>query len=125
MTELAMADTVLAPISDLSDTLVIGQYAETENVADATSVRTYAGGVRRVISTPGTDKAYNLSYRQMSRESFDSLLDLVSVPILFRDQRSRLVYGVISSVYGAEAESSDRIKDVSFTVQNITYSEIV
>ena len=125
MTELALTDTILAPISDLTDTLVIGQYAETENVADVTSVRTYAGGVRRIVSTPGTDKAYNLSYRQMSRASFDSLLDLVSVPILFRDQRSRAVYGVISSVYGAEAESSDRIKDVTFTVQNITYSEIV
>ena len=114
MTELALTDTILAPIADLSDTLVIGQYAETENVAEATSVRTYAGGVRRVVSTPGTDKA-----------SFDSLLDLVSVPILFRDQRSRAVYGVISSVYGAEAESSDRIKDVTFTVQNISYSEVV
>ena len=55
MTELALTDTILAPISDLTDTLVIGQYAETENVAEVTSVRTYAGGVRRIVSTPGTD----------------------------------------------------------------------
>ncbi len=125
MTELALTDTIIAPVSDLTDTLTIGQYAETESVADTTAVRTYAGGVRRAVSVPGRDQSYAVSYRYMSRANYDALLDLVSVSVLFRDQRARSVYGIIAGVTGNEFAVSDLVEDVSFVVQNITYSEIV
>ena len=125
MTILTLTDTIIAPISDLADTLTIGQYAETENVTDSTTVRVYAGGVRRIVSTPGRASAYAVSYRYLSRANYDSLLDLVSVPILFRDQRARAVYGVIASLSGTEFAVSDLVEDVSFIVQNITFSEVV
>jgi len=125
VTVLTLSDTIIAPISDLTDTLIIGQYAESESVSDPTTVRVYAGGVRRIISTPGREKAYNVSYRYMSRADYDALLALVSTPILFRDQRARAVYGVIGSVHGSEFSVSDLVEEISFTVQNITFSEIV
>ena len=125
MTELALTDTIIAPVSDLTDTLTIGQYAEAEAVTDTTTVRTYAGGVRRIVSTPGRQQSYAVSYRYMSRANYDALLDLVSVPVLFRDQRARAVYGVIAGVTGSEFAVSDLVEDVSFVVQNITFSEIV
>lgn len=125
MTELALTDTIIAPVSDLTDTLTIGQYAEAEAVTDTTTVRTYAGGVRRIVSTPGRQQSYAVSYRYMSRANYDALLDLVSVPVLFRDQRARAVYGVIAGVTGSEFAVSDLVEDVSFVVQNITYSEVV
>ena len=125
MTELALTDTIIAPVSDLTDTLTIGQYAEAEAVTDTTTVRTYAGGVRRIVSTPGRQQSYALSYRYMSRANYDALLDLVSVPVLFRDQRARAVYGVIAGVTGSEFAVSDLVEDVSFVVQNITFSEVV
>ena len=125
MTELALTDTIIAPVSDLTDTRTIGQYAEAEAVTDTTTVRTYAGGVRRIVSTPGRQQSYAVSYRYMSRANYDALLDLVSVPVLFRDQRARAVYGVIAGVTGSEFAVSDLVEDVSFVVQNITYSEVV
>lgn len=125
MTELTLTDTIIAPVTDLTDTLTIGQYAETETVSDTTAVRTYAGGVRRAVSTPGRDQNYAVSYRYMSRANYDALIDLVSVSVLFRDQRARAVYGVIAGLAGTEFAVSDLVEDVSFTVQNITYSEIV
>jgi hypothetical protein len=125
MTVLSLDETILAPISSLSSTLTINQYAETEIVTDPTTVRVYAGGVRRVVSTPGRDRSFNVSYRFMSRADYDGLLDLVSVPILFRDQRGRAVYGVIASLATVEFAQADLVEDVSFTLSNITYSEIV
>jgi hypothetical protein len=125
MTVLTLTDTIIAPIADLSAGVTINQYGETEAVSDLTTVRTYAGGVRRVVTVPGRAQEYSVSYRFMSRTNYDGLLDLVSVPVLFRDQRGRAVYGVIGSLVGTEFAVSDLIEDVSFTVQNITYSEIV
>lgn len=125
MTALTLTDTIIAPVTDLTDTLTIGQYAEAETVSDTTAVRTYAGGVRRAVSTPGRDQSYAVSYRYMSRANYDALLDLVSVSVLFRDQRARAVYGVIAGLSGSEFAVSDLVEDVSFTVENITYSEIV
>jgi hypothetical protein len=125
MTELALTKTILAPITDLSSTLMINQNAETERVVDPTGVRVYAGGVRRIVSTPGRDRSLAVSYRRMSRADYDGLLDLVSVPVLFRDQRGRAVYGVIASLAGVEFAQADLVEDVSFTLSNITYSEIV
>jgi len=125
VTILTLTDTIIAPIADLSDTLIIGQYAESESVSDQTSVRTYSGGVRRIVSTPGRESGLSVSYRYLSRADYVALLALISVPILFRDQRSRAVYGVITGLTATEFSVSDLVEDVSFTVQNITYSEIV
>jgi hypothetical protein len=125
MTVLDIAKTIIAPIADPSATLVIAQYAETERIADPTSVRTYAGGVRRIVSTPGRDEGYAVSYERMSRADYDALRDLVSVPVLFRDQRGRAVFGVIAGLVGVELAQRDLVEDVSFTLSNITYSEVV
>ena len=125
MSVLTLTTTIIAPIADLSDTLLINQYGETENVSDLTTVRVYAGGIRRVVTVPGRAQEYSVSYRFMSRTNYDGLLDLVSVPVLFRDQRARAVYGVIGSLTGQESAQTDLMQNVSFTVQNITYSEIV
>lgn len=125
MTELALTDTVIAPISDTSDTLVVGQYAESETATDQVGVRWYAGGVRRVVSTPGRQTSLTIAYRYLSRSDYDALLGLVGVSVLFRDQRARAVYGIIGSLTGSEFAPRDLVADVSFVLENLSYSEIV
>ena len=125
MTELALTDTVIAPVADLTDTLIIGQYAETETTTDPVAVRWYAGGVRRVVSSPGRQTSLQVAYRYLSRSDYADLLALVGVTVLYRDQRTRAVYGVIAAVTGTEVPARDLVQDVSFAVENISYSEIV
>jgi hypothetical protein len=47
------------------------------------------------------------------------------VPVLFRDQRGRAVFGVVAGLTGSEFSVSDLVEDVSFTLSNITFSEVV
>jgi hypothetical protein len=125
MTTLALTKTFIAPIADTSNTLIINQSAQSENLSDSTRVRTYAGGVQRVVSTLGRSKRYPIRYRRMSRANYDALTDLISVPILFRDQRGRAIRGVIASMNAIEDPQTDQVESVSFTVEAITQSEIV
>jgi hypothetical protein len=124
MTVLTLEDTVITPIAG-GTALTINQYVESEAVNDSTSVRTYAGGVKRAVTTPGREQLLPVSYRFMSRADYASLVDLVSVPVLFRDQRGRAVFGVIAGLLAGEFSVSDLVEDVSFTLLNITYSEVV
>ena len=81
--------------------------------------------MRRVVSTPGLQTVVQVSYRYLSRSDYLSLLDLVGVSVLFRDQRGRAVWGVIAAVTGAEFSPRDLVQNVTFSLENLTYSEIV
>lgn len=117
--------TFLAPVSDLSDTLSLGQYEESATNGARTEVRTYAGGRRRLVSRPGATLQVSVAYRFVLRADYQSLLDLLGQVVLFRDQRGRQVFGVLSDVSGRETfVPADRVEDVSFTITEVTYSEI-
>jgi hypothetical protein len=125
VTTLALAQTFIAPLSNLSDVLYLAQSTESEESGAPVEVRRYAGGRQRVVSTPGTSGTLSFSYRFLTRTEYDDLLELVGVPVLVRDQRGRSYPGVISNVSGTEWNVSDKVEDASFTVEQISWSETV
>ena len=125
MTTMTLTDSVLAPVSDLTDTLILGQYQQSVTDGARTEVRTYAGGRRRIVSRPGETQTVSVAYRYLTRANYQSILDLVGTTVLFRDQRQRQVFGVLSDVSGTEFGPRDLVEDVQFTITEITYSEVV
>ena len=113
----------IAPISNLSDVLMLDLDAESVDVRSPASVRSYAGGSDRVVSSPGQSSQISVTGSYITRAEYLQLLELVGVPVLFRDVRGRAVYGVIGSVSGSEAVTD--YVTVSFTLTEITYSEVV
>lgn len=126
MTILALTETAIAPLSDLSDVLLLPQSSEMVTHVAPSSVRVYAGGVRRIVSAPGEAEVVTVTFSRMDRTEYNSLLDILRAPILFRDQRGRQLFGVFSSISGEEMRRQpDRVMNVAIVVENITYSEIV
>ena len=125
MTTLALTSTFIAPVSDLSDVLVIDQSDESHVHGARVDVRRYAGGRRRVVSRPGVTGSVSVSYRYLSRADYVALVELLGVTVLFRDQRERAVYGVVADLSASEFNARDLLEDVSFTLTEISFSEIV
>jgi len=126
MTILNMELASFAPLSDLSGVLLICQSDESHTESSPVAVRTYANGRRRVISTPGGMESVSLSFGKLSRADYAALTALKGTPVLFRDQRQRRVFGVFASITGNEvANRPDWVFDVSVTIEEISYSEIV
>lgn len=125
MTTLTLESLAIAPLSDLSDVSFFRQNAESSTDSAPVSVRAYANGVRRVVSSPGADVSVTFAFPFMTRDEFAALRALVGVPVLVRDQRQRRVFGVIASVNGSEFGPYDYVEAASFTVTSITFSEVV
>ena len=124
MTTLTLTTAALAPISDLSDVLLLNQSSESADTSTATSVRRYAGGRDRVISRSGSSVAVSVGFRRVSRANYQTMLDLVGVPVLFRDQRQRRTWGVMSNLSASEWIVADQLESVSFTLTSITHTEV-
>jgi hypothetical protein len=126
MTTLDIDKALFAPTSDLSNVLMICQSSESSVEGSRSSVRTYAGGRRRVITMAGNTETVSVSFDRMTRDEYISLSDLLGVLILFRDQRGRRTFGVFTSIGGEEDRSRpDRVTNVAITIEEITYSEVV
>ena len=125
MTTLDMTQVSLAPISDTSSVLLLGQFAESVEVAAPATVRRYAGGRDRMVSSPGESTSVQMSCRFITRATYLSLLDLVGSAVLLRDQRGRVTAGVLGSVSATEWPVSDLLESITFSVGSISWSEIV
>jgi len=126
MTILTLTETAISPLSDPTDVLLLPQSSEMFTHSGQASVRVYAGGVRRIISTPGDAEVVTLSFARLDRAEYDVLLSLLNVPILFRDQRGRNTSGVFFNLSGEEQRlHPGRVMNVALTVENITASEVV
>jgi len=126
MTILDMKLASFAPLSDLSGVLLIAQSNESYTESSPITVRTYANGRRRVISTPGDLESVSLSFGKISRSDYAALTALKGIPVLFRDQRQRRVFGVFASIAGNEvANRPDWVFNVSVTIEEITFDEAV
>jgi hypothetical protein len=125
MTTLTLTSVAIAPASDLSDVVFVGQYAQTADLSTAATVRRYAGGRDRVVTTPGATSSSSVSFRYMDRPTYGALLDLVGTLVLLRDQRQRRIWGVIGNLSATEFIALDLLEDVSFTITSATVSEIV
>jgi hypothetical protein len=118
-----LSQATIAPLSDLSGVLILPPATESETESSGVSVRQYAGGRRRVISTPATSRMVNVAWTYMTRANFAALEALVGVPILFRDSRSRRVFGVFRSIASDELRGENRLANVSVTIEEITFDE--
>lgn len=125
MTTMTLVEASFAPVADLSDVLLIPQSTEVVDQVMPGSVRTYAGGRRRTMSRPGSFRQLSIGFAWLSRNEFDDLSALAGTTVLFRDVRGRRAFGAFFTVSGQEARNrSDRIVDVSLTLEEVTYSEV-
>jgi hypothetical protein len=125
VTGLALTSVFIAPLSDLTAVLDISQRVESATVGAEVEVRRYAGGRQRLVSSPGTTGSFTFTLTFVIRADYLALLDLVGTPVLLRDQRARRVAGVIKSVTGTEWNVRDRMQEVSFTLDQVSWSEVV
>lgn len=126
MTTLTLTELWVAPVSDLSDTVTVDVRTESETYETPSTIRRYAGGRDRIISTPGETVTVPFTALNVDRDDWLALRALVGVLCLFREPRGRAIYGMIASVSGDEWRARETtLGSVSFTVISATYSEIV
>ena len=126
MTTLDLTAIAIAPASDLSDVLLLGAASESATLATPATVRRYAGGRDRVVTSAGQTDTLTFTFAGVARASYLSLLDLAGALVLVRDERQRRVWGVISDVSGTEFGSRNGyLSNVNFSIQSATYSEVV
>lgn len=126
MTTLTLTELHIAPVSDLSDILTLNVRTESETFTTATGVRRYAGGRDRLIGRPGDSMTTTFTVLNVDRDDWLTLRDRVGTLCLFREPRGRAIYGVVHSISGDEWRARETtLGSVSFTVQQVTYSEVV
>ena len=125
--DLTATGCAIAPASDLSDVLLLPPSTESATVTAPVSIRRYAGGRDRVVSSPGRTDTITVTFKGMSRSNYHALVELVgaSTLVLFRDQRTRRIWGVAAGVSGSELRGPDLLESVTFTITSATVSEIV
>lgn len=125
MASVELQSILVAPVSDLSATVALEANTTDETTSRPLDVRAYAGGRRRVIRRAGTDRVVMVGCPYVERAAWRSLVDLVGELVLFRDTRGRKVYGVFGDVQAGETLGADLLESVTFTVTEVTYSEVV
>ena len=126
MAALTLTSVFVAPLYDPSDVLVLGQFAQSESTSYPAQVRRYAGGRDRIVTAPGKTGSHQLSFRYISRADYNTLRDdLTGVAVILRDQRGRVLRGVLSSLEGQEFGPRDLVENASFTLTEISFSEVV
>lgn len=110
---------------DLADYVTSdGFLAESSSTSSRAEIRTYAGGVERLVTRPGTPRTLDVSMPQVARDVIAWLEDHAGQVVMVRDPRGRLVWGMYSRVAVSE-EAGPVLPDVSFTLRSVTYSEAV
>lgn len=126
MTVLVMEFASFAPVSDLSQVVLVEHSVESYVESVPGSVRRYAGGRLRVVSTPGVSAVVQVKMDVSSRAAFAALRELRGVPVLFRDHAGRRVFGVFHDVSGEELLAHpDLVGNVSFSITEVSFSEVV
>jgi hypothetical protein len=126
VTTLSLEFLSIAPLSDLSDVLLLKQSDESVTNTVPGEVRVYAGGRRRLVTSVGQGRTVPFQFSRLSRSQFQALNELVGVPVLIRDQRSTRVAGVFLTLSGREAaRRPDWVLEVTFVLDELTWSEIV
>lgn len=114
----------LASNDDLSDMLTVRAQDVNAGVEERGETRWYAGGRKRYISSTGTARYVNLYWRAMEQDDREKLEGWLGDIVLWRDPRSRKLWGTISRFNETEIIGTDRC-DVEFTITELTHSEVV
>lgn len=85
------------------------------------AIRSYAGGRRRIITTPNRQQAIPATFRAVTSTQLDQLDDWAGELLMYRDHMGRLEFGTYFKL--AIADYKDRSGyDVTITFETITYS---
>lgn len=125
MASVTLTDLWLHSAADHSDFVRLAQNAEAEVYDQPVEVRRYANGRLRSVTRPGTQQTLTFTLPLVSRSDYDELLSRVGSLQLLRDQRGRILWGIIGEVDGDEDIFADRVQSVSFTFRQVTHSEVV
>lgn len=88
------------------------------------SVRTYAGGRTRNVSSAGTNGELTVKLRDVTQSQIDTLDAWREQTIQFRDHRGRKIFGVYHEVAVGDRKVTT-LYDVSLVIQELTYNEAV
>jgi hypothetical protein len=124
MAQVNLLDLFIHRLDDLTDFVqvdVFGAMSAPEQTRG--EVRTYAGGVRRIVKRKGRHKPVNVSF-PATRDVIEKLEEWVGEPVMLRDPPGRLVFGVFFEVGQEEIDGGDWV-NVSLSVEEITHSVAV
>jgi len=122
MTMIVLTGVYLAPVSDLSDILVLNAALELSGVSGVMGeFRPYAGGVWKLIRRTGRIKGASVSVTRASRVTREQLALWAGETLLLRDGRGRCLYGSFLSVDEGE-NTGLPFCDLSFAFNEITTS---
>lgn len=93
-------------------------------------VRTYAGGRRRMVRTPGAMKTMGFTFDHLDRDDVLQLEAWAGQEVMVRDEVGRKVWGVYfaapaTETPGAVDDDGEAAASVSITLEVVTHSEIV
>jgi hypothetical protein len=116
-------------LTDVSNPSVSVHASFTERVAStsvAGQVRTYAGGRRRVITTPADTVAFPLTLQAVTAAEVAVLEGWRGKVVLLRDTSGRRVFGSFMALDVRDTWTVDGpLADVGLTVTQVDYSEAV
>jgi len=125
-TTITLTELFAAPVSDLSDTLSLRVRTETDQVVSPATIRRYAAGRDRIVTTPGETRRVTFTAVNVPRTDYDTLTGRLGVLQLFREPRGRRVWGTIIEIGGEEWRArADTLGSVQFTVISASYDEAV
>jgi hypothetical protein len=127
MASLTLTDTWFHDASDLTDNVNLGATRLSEVPASVAPVRRYAGGRFVLVTVPGIQKQYRLSFPAPTRTIVDTLRDWSGQLLLYRDTFGRKMYGRFNAPTFTEKVglASTVVADVSVTFTEVTHTEEV
>lgn len=112
--------------SDPDTHLTIRQATWPESFTVSAEVRRFAGGVKRIISRPGSTVSVTVGAPMVAIADWRTLkTTFAGVAVLMRDGRGFREWGLISDVQGTPERAVQVMRDVAFTFTSITWSEVV
>ena len=88
------------------------------------SVRQYADGTFRSVTTPGVAEAYQCTMRELTLAQTQTIESWLNQVCLIRDRLGRRIWGTISALAVGDYPNS-QLHDVSFVFTGVSYSEAV
>jgi|GEM_PF-1202095 len=124
----AFAGTWLTDPTDPAVSLQLSKQTRSETAYVSAYVRTYAGGRRRIISTPGDDRSSALTFQRASGADVEQLRAWRGRLLLLRDFQGWRRWGMFADIAPVSINRGpgrDPIYAVSLTWIDVDYSEAV
>lgn len=124
MAALVLARCFLLLATDPTQVLAFYSSSPDDKRSRSGGVREYANGRFRAVTGPGTARKLTRTAVGLSMDQLDLMDSWEGQTVLFRDVRGRKMWGSYFDLDVADAKDRSGF-DVTFTLQQITYSEAV